>query len=367
MQKPARSKGVSRFNPYSVRISANILIFYFQTVRAIFSFNCVTHKSKIMKNNILLIVSVFLFLAACDAGSNKSLRESEPSTSKSMANSAVTEDSQNGGGGGQEKQLTVPTQQVSLDQTANNQVQPTVTERKIIRNADIKIETNSPEESQQKIAQIAEVKNGFVIETSQTSSDVQATTRDVVNMTIRVPAAKFDEAITEIRATGNRVIQETVKGQDVTEEFIDIEARLKAQRALEEQFIEIMKRSTTVSDALNVQRELAEVRGEIEKIEGRKRFLENQSSLSTIKIQLQTPTSLSANPSGFFYELKEALSTGFNAALHIVLFLITTFIVILPFMLFVFLPIYLIVKYLRRKKTPRTTVDSIVSEEIDKK
>lgn len=320
-----------------------------------------------MRNISLILISAFLFLAAC-AGSSSSLRESEPSTSKGMANSAVTTDPQNGGGGGgQEKQSAVPTQQVSLEQTTNNQTQPTVTERKIIRNADLRIETNSPEESQQKITNIADSKNGFVIETSQTSSDVRATTRDVVNMTIRVPAAKFDEAIGEIRASGSRVIEETVKGQDVTEEFIDIEARIKTQRALEEQFIEIMKRATTVADALNVQRELAEVRGEIEKVEGRKRFLENQSSLSTIKIQLQTPTSLSANPSGFFYELKEALSTGFNAALQIVLFLITTFIVILPFMLFVFLPIYLIVKYLRRKQTPRTTVDSIISEEIDKK
>ena len=150
-----------------------------------------------------------------------------------------------GGGGRQEDQSAVPSQQISLDQTANTQTQPTVTERKIIRNADLKLETNSPEEAQQKITQIAESKNGFVIETSQTSSDVRTSTRDIVNMTIRVPAAKFDEAIGEIRATGNRVIQETVKGQDVTEEFIDIEARLKTQRALEEQFIEIMKRATT--------------------------------------------------------------------------------------------------------------------------
>ena len=209
-----------------------------------------------------------------------------------------------GGGGGQSEDQTITAQQASLDQTTNTQTQPTVTERKIIRNADLKLETNSPEESQQKITKIAESKNGFVIETNQTSSDVRTSTRDIVNMTIRVPAAKFDEAITEIRGSGNRVIEETVKGQDVTEEFIDIEARLKTQRALEEQFIEIMKRATTVADALNVQRELAEVRGEIEKVEGRKRFLENQSSLSTIKIQLQTPTSLSANPTGFFLRIK---------------------------------------------------------------
>jgi hypothetical protein len=269
-----------------------------------------------------------------------------------------------GGGGRSENQPAAPTQQVSLDQSANTETQPTVTERKIIRNADIRLETNSPEEAQQKITQIAESKNGFVIETNQTSSDVRTSTRDIVNMTIRVPAEKFDEAIAEIRATGSRVIEETVKGQDVTEEFIDIEARLKTQRALEEQFIEIMKRATTVEDALNVQRELAQVRGEIEKIEGRKRFLENQSSLSTIKIQLQTPTSLSANPSGFFYELKEALSTGFNAALKFVLFLVTALIALAPFFIFIVLPIYLLLRYFWRKRIRRKPAEKIVKEEV---
>ena len=75
------------------------------------------------------------------------------------------------------------------------------------------------------------------------------------------------------------VIQKTVKGEDVTEEFIDIEARLKAKRALEQQFVEIMKRANSVNDALNVERQLSDVRGEIEKIEGRKRFLENRARL----------------------------------------------------------------------------------------
>jgi hypothetical protein len=96
------------------------------------------------------------------------------------------------------------------------------------------------------------------------------------------------------------VIVESVKGEDVTEEFIDIEARLKTQKALEAQFLEIMKRSNSVEDALNVQTEIARVRGEIEKIEGRKRFLESQASLSTIKIKLQTPAV-------FFRQLKRLL------------------------------------------------------------
>lgn len=312
-----------------------------------------------MKKFILTIIPLFLFFTACESGSkNSAANTAVPQTERAQTISGTSDTG--GGGGGRLN----PTAQISLDQTQNNQPQPTVIERKIIRNADLRIEANSPEETQQKIAQIAESKGGFVIETSQTSSNVQTATRDIVNMTVRVPADKFEEAIAEIRASGSRVIQENIKGQDVTEEFIDIEARLKTQRALEAQFLEIMKRATTVEDTLNVQRELADVRGEIEKIEGRKHFLENQSSLSTIKIQLQTPTSLAANPTGFFYELKEALSTGFNAALNFVLFLITAIIALLPFLLFIVLPIYLLLRYFWRKRVRRKTAEKIASEEI---
>lgn len=321
-----------------------------------------------MKKFILTIIPLILFLSACSESRN----QSDPAftTDKSAAqpeNVGRGSGNGNGGGGGggnEERQSTVPTSQITLDQTQNNQPQPTITQRKIIRNADLRLEANSPEETQQKIANIAQNKSGFVIETNQTSSNAQTSMRDIVTMTIRVPADKFEEAVAEIRASGNRVIQENIKGQDVTEEFIDIEARLKTQRALEEQFLEIMKRATTVTDTLNVQSELAEVRGEIEKIEGRKRFLENQSSLSTIKVQLQTPTSLSANPTGFFYELKEALSTGFNAALKIVLFLITAVIALLPFLIFIVLPLYLILRYFWRRRIRRKTAEKIVSEEI---
>ncbi len=309
----------------------------------------------------LVLISTFLFLAACDAGVGN-VSQSRPANTARASNSVANT---GGGGGGRTGDQSVTAQQVSLDQAANTQTQPTVTERKIIRNADLKLESNSPAEAQQKITQIAESKNGFVVETNQTSSDVRTSTRDIVNMTIRVPAEKFDEAINEIRAAGNRVIEETVKGQDVTEEFIDIEARLKAKRALEEQFLEIMKRAATVEDALRVQTQLAEVRGEIEQIEGRKRFLENQAALSTIKIQLQTPTSLSANPGGFFYELKEALSTGFNAALKFVLFFVTAAIALAPFFILIVLPLYFILRYFWRKPASKQTTEKTFRDDTD--
>jgi len=263
-----------------------------------------------------------------------------------------------------EEPANAPLAQVSLEQADKSQTQPAAVERKIIRNADLQLETNAPEEAQNKIAAIAESKGGFVIESTQSSSNAKATTRDTVTMTVRVPAAKFNESLDEIRKAGNRVIGETVKGQDVTEEFIDIEANLKAKRALEEQFLEIMKRSNSVQDALGVQRELANVRGEIEKIEGRKRFLENQSSLSTIKIKLQTPTAFAGNSSGFFQQLGDAVSTGLNGALSFILVLVTALIALLPFFLFIVLPIYLLMRYLVRKNRKQKLASEIAREEI---
>ena len=208
----------------------------------------------------------------------------------------------------------------------------------------MQLETNAPEETQNKIASIAESKGGFVISSTQSGSDAQAT-RDTVKMTLRIPAAKFDEALGEIRQTASRVILETVSGKDVTEEFVDIEARLKAKHALEEQFLEIMKRSNSVADALNVQRELANVRGEIEQVEGRKRFLENQTSLSTIKVLIRTPTAFSGSSGGFFYRLKSAIGTGFDAASGFLFFLITAVIALIPFFLVIVLPLYFLLRY----------------------
>jgi hypothetical protein len=256
--------------------------------------------------------------------------------------------------------------QVTLTQAATSQEAPVATERKIIRNADMQIECDVPTDVQQKVEAIAQSYGGFVVESQQSMSDERAATRDIVTITMRVPAEKFGAAIEDVRKTGNRVISETIKGQDVTEEFIDVEARLKAKKALEEQFMEIMKRANTVGEALDVQRQLGDVRAEIEKIEGRKRFLENQASLSTIKIRLQTPAALAHSSSGFGYRLMEALATGFDFALSFVLGLVTLLIALIPFALFICLPIYLGIRYFWRKRKRSYSVTQIAEDELGK-
>jgi len=238
-------------------------------------------------------------------------------------------------------------QRVSLNQAEQP---PAATERIIIRDAELSIETPAPAEGQRKLASIAEANGGFVVTSEAQQRGAAGGNVETVNMQLRVPAARFEAALDEIRAVGERVRSEKIIGKDVTEEFIDLEARLRTQRALETQFLEIMKQASKVSDALEVNRQLAEVRNEIEQVEGRRRFLENQASLSTIKVTLQTPAPLvGSDTSGFFHSLKEAFGDGIDVAVWIILTAVRVGIALIPIAVLVALPLYLLWRWLRRR------------------
>jgi hypothetical protein len=240
--------------------------------------------------------------------------------------------------------------QVSLQQAGDSQSTAEAMDRKIIRDAALTLEVSAPADVQRKISTIAETLGGFVV----TSESKERQTGDgrhelEVNLVIRVPAAQFSAALDQVRSAGNRVVQEKVTGQDVTEEFIDLEAHIKTQKALEAQFLEIMKRAARVEDALEVQRQIAEVRTQIEKLEGRKRFLENRASLSTITVSLQTPTAIAVNTSGFGRDVRQAAADSVQVAIAIVLFLIRFVIVMIPIFVLLILPLWFVARYFVRR------------------
>src|SRR6185369_14744738 len=178
---------------------------------------------------------------------------------------------------------------VSLRDADNSEATTAATDRKIVRNADLTMEVASTNEAQHRVSSIAEAHGGFVVNSEskqRESADPAQRTVDFKVM-VRIPADQYGVALDEIKQLASNVLEEKSTGQDVTEEFIDLEARIKTQKALETQFLEIMQRANKIEDALEVQRQIAEVRTEIEKLEGRKRFLENRSSLATITVNIQ--------------------------------------------------------------------------------
>ena len=123
-------------------------------------------------------------------------------------------------------------------------------------------------------------KNSYVI-------DTRAVSRFVGSVTVRVPSKQFDETMAALKQFGD-VESQQVNGQDVTEEYVDIQAQLKNYRATEAQYLEIMKRAEKIEDVLAVQRELGTIRSQIDRLEGRTKYLQQSSDKSTITVNLST-------------------------------------------------------------------------------
>ncbi len=268
-------------------------------------------------------------------------------------------------------QKTVPAlTKISLDSANASQASEQLTERKIIRNAELTIEIDDPRKGLQKIASIAEKNGGFIIssESKENHPNEQNLSSTIITITARVPSARFGDAVEAIRHIDGNITVEKITGMDVTEDYIDLEARIRTKRALEMQFLEIMRQARKISDALEVQSQLADVRTEIESLEGRRRFLENKSALSTISVTLQTPAPLFvATKSGFQHSLKLAFGDGLETASDIVIGVIRFVMVMIPIAFLILVPCWLLFKWLRRYiPWPKSAAPAIgVSDRVD--
>jgi hypothetical protein len=106
--------------------------------------------------------------------------------------------------------------------------------------------------------------------------------RPSVNLTLRVPADKLDGALDTIRTLG-RIIHEQVTTEDVTEEYVDLDARLRNLKKAEERLLDHLGKAILIDSTLKVEQELTRVREQIERFEGRFRFLGHRVRYSTIQ------------------------------------------------------------------------------------
>jgi Domain of unknown function (DUF4349) len=213
-------------------------------------------------------------------------------------------------------------------------------ERKVIRTADLGLVCSEPTDAEKRATAIAEELGGYVVSSDLTrSNDADGDGELSVSMVLRVPADRFTVALGRLRSLSSRALQDRVSSDDVTEEFIDLKARIVSQKALEVQFLEILKQSRSVKDALEVHTQLAEVRTTIEKLEGRKQFLESQTSLSTIKISIvQSAPLVSAGRFGFGESFKRAGADVVNVSAAIVHGVIRVLGVVVPIFALILLP-----------------------------
>lgn len=154
--------------------------------------------------------------------------------------------------------------------------------RKIIRNGSLEMLVNDVGQSITKIGTIVSASGGYVEKSTQTNSGSHS-----ADLAVRVPAARLDQVMTEVKALATTVDKEGVEVRDVTREYIDLDARLRNAQAEEGQYLLILKRATTIKDTLDVTEKLSDVRGRIEQMQGEMKFLTAQIDMSSLEISLR--------------------------------------------------------------------------------
>jgi hypothetical protein len=233
-------------------------------------------------------------------------------------------------------------------------------ERIVIKNARLEIVVDAPDESMETISRMAEEMGGFVVNANLYKtqlSDGQEVPR--ASITIRVPAENLDVAIARIEAESDRLpLSKNIQSQDVTSDYTDLQSRLTNLEAAEAQLMEIMASATKTEDVLNVFDQLTRVREQIEIIKGQIKYFDESARLSAISVELipneviQPITIGGWQPVGV---IKDAIRLLIRALQGLVIVLIYLALFILPILLVIVLPLYLIVrgfrKWRRRRKS----------------
>ncbi len=189
-------------------------------------------------------------------------------------------------------------------------------ERKITRNASMVLIVSDVKESVDKIQELIKGTDGYIQDASIWEDNSQMRG----NLTLRVPAGNLDNLLTSIEALG-QLERKNVSGNDVTEEYYDTEARKNTLEKQEKRLLEIMGKAKTVKEMLEIENELARIRGEIESLQARIKVLDNLTNLATINIELRSPRSISSGGSlkePFGQRLKAGWMLGINSMISLV-------------------------------------------------
>jgi hypothetical protein len=223
-----------------------------------------------------------------------------------------------------------------------------ITKRMIIRTGSMGVEVEKYDDAERIVTDVVKKNGGYI---SNTTSFQNSSGKKQGTLVLKVPADKYDALISEVSAVG-KVMSQNINANDITEEFIDLEAREKTQKELEQRLLKLLSEKTArLTDVVEVEQKLASVRQVIESLDGRLRYLKNQSDMSTLTLSLYEPAMLTTSSGGgFFYELGQGVKSGLRGFTDILRGMITLFIALLPIIIIMLIIIWIIRRILKKRK-----------------
>ncbi|MEP1489035.1 MAG: DUF4349 domain-containing protein [Algibacter sp.] len=227
--------------------------------------------------------------------------------------------------------------------TENFNVAPSdATQQKIIKESFLRFETKDLDNTYLQIKKTISNNKGF-IQNDNSNKSYNTITRHLI---IRIPTHAFQNTLDSISKGVEYFDTKRISSKDVTEEFIDIEARLKAKKTLEKRYLELLTKAKNVKEILEIERELSNIREEIEAKQGRLKYLQNKVSLSTIDVEFYKYTSEGPVNTSYGTKMWNSVKSGFNGLS--VFFLGILY--IWPFIILTIIIVYFVKKRLRKKK-----------------
>lgn len=193
-----------------------------------------------------------------------------------------------------------------------------ITERKLIRNGRIEFRTKDVAHTKTELSKICESLQAYV------SNDTQRDDKEILSysQTIRVPESGFDSLLAKIEKLAQHIDHSNINTDDVTEEYIDLEGRLKAKLALEKRYLDLLSKAYKVSELLQIEKEMSTVRGDIESMQGSLNYMRNRVAYSTLDVTYYEEKVIAADP-GFASHVAKSLQHGWEDALAFIVKAIT--------------------------------------------
>jgi hypothetical protein len=183
-------------------------------------------------------------------------------------------------------------------------------EAKIIKSGNLRYQSDDLEKTYAQIKDAVKKYKALIKNDSQYNDEEGISRR----INIRIPNENFDAFITDISKGVNYFDLKSISSDDVTEEYIDVASRIKTKKVLEERYYELLKKASKVSEMLEIEKKLSEIREEIEAKEGRLRYLQNKVSMSTLDITFYKPIAQGRKATvSYGGRIGNAFVSGFNS------------------------------------------------------
>jgi len=224
--------------------------------------------------------------------------------------------------------------------------------KKIIKDGTMSIKSKKITESKSVLDKIIKDNNAYY-----ETEDLTNTERVITYiLKIRIPAENFEKFIAELEKGKDEIESKSINAKDVTEEFLDIEARLNNKKAYLERYKNLLNKANTVKDILEIEENIRNLQEEIESKEGRLKYLNDQVAFSTLFINLFENKDFvykSEERDSFFQRIKKSLSIGWSSVIDFII----GFISLWPFWLVLIVAIIVFRKIRKKRKTAKTTTN----------